>query len=238
MSSFSEQNKLSEDDLIINQLLEEDILNEQNEQNQFDQSSTLPDQLNIISQLMDLVKDNIESNSGTNTNQSFSEINQSVGEINQSVAETHAENKQNELHLASYEMALHTIPEMLVPTNMIILNGELNDLPVKILLDTGASTSVIFNHAVDRLLLNDLIDTEQSAELRGIGTERSLGQIWYIELKLNGNIYPISLIASTNKITEFDMILGINFLQSYGAVLNFKDRTLTLNDKYEIKFNL
>jgi hypothetical protein len=144
----------------------------------------------------------------------------------------------NQLHSALREMAVNTIPEMLIPVNMIILNGEINDLPVKILLDTGASSSVIFKNAIERLDLNELIDPEGSAELRGIGTEQSLGNIWYTELKLEKNIYPISLICSSNKISDFDMILGVNFLQSYKAVLNFKNKTLILNDKYEIKFNL
>lgn len=199
MSEFNKINNLSNDELIINQLLNDDINNMDN----------LLNQTNILNQTNDNILNQIENKS-----------------------------KHNQLHESMYEMALNTIPEMLVPINMIILNGELNDLPVKILLDTGASSSVIFNNSIDRLSLNELIDTEQSSELRGIGTEKSLGQIWYIELKLDGNIYPISLIASTNQITDFDMILGINFLQSYDAVLNFKDRTLILNSKYTIKFKL
>lgn len=144
----------------------------------------------------------------------------------------------NLLHTASYEMALNNIPEMLVPINMIILNGEINNCPVKILVDTGASTSIIFKNAIDRLNLNDLIDTEQISELQGIGKEQSLGQIWYIELKLNDNIYPISLIGSPNLITDFDMILGLNFLQSYKALLDFNNKALILNDQYKINFLL
>ena len=207
MSEFNSinNNNLSEDELIINQLLNDDI-------NNMNDSVLEHTQLTQFAESAKFVTDVLEDES----------------KINQ----------HNQLHESMYEMAMNTIPEMLIPINMIILNGELNDLPIKILLDTGASNSVIFSHAIQRLSLNELIDTESSAELRGIGTEKSLGQIWYTELKLNNNIYPISLIASTTPIKEFDMILGINFLQSYGAVLNFKTRTLLLNDKYEIKFNL
>jgi hypothetical protein len=112
-------------------------------------------------------------------------------------------------------------------------------LPIKILLDTGASSSVIFSNTINRLELNDLIDSEQSREVYGIGKEITLGQIWYVELELNKNIYPISLIASNNNnnFKEFDMILGLNFLQSYKAVLNFSNRCLILNDKYQIMFD-
>jgi hypothetical protein len=144
----------------------------------------------------------------------------------------------NQLYQASYEMALNTIPEMLIPINMIILNGEINDIPIKILLDTGASSSIIFNSAIEKLKLADLIDTEEKVELQGIGNETSLGRLWYVELKLDSNIYPISLIVSNSNINNFDMILGINFLQSYKALIDFKHRCLTLNDQYKINFNL
>jgi len=147
-------------------------------------------------------------------------------------------NSINQLHQASYEMALNIIPEMLVPINMIILNGEINDIPIKILLDTGASSSIIFNSTIERLNFSDLIDTEEKSELQGIGKEMSLGRLWFVELKLDNNIYPISLIVSNNNINNFDMILGINFLQSYKAQIDFKHRCLTLNDRYKIDFIL
>lgn len=226
MSEFNSinNNNLSEDELIINQLLNDDINNMNDSVFEQIQSTHLTQ--------------SAESKELNNTDLINSEANKLTEFVNDILEDESKNNQRNQLHESMYEMAMNTIPEMLIPINMIILNGELNELPVKILLDTGASSSVIFNHAIKRLSLSELIDTESSAELRGIGTEKSLGQIWYTELKLNGNIYPISLIASTTQIKEFDMILGINFLQSYGAVLNFKTRTLTLNDKYEIKFNL
>jgi hypothetical protein len=223
MSEFTKTNNftsintsLTDDELLINQLLSEDLANEL--------AYELSD--NYLSQT-----DSTNCNSN-NCNSDNSNIN-SDNDIDSNNLPS-----VNQLHLALREMALNTIPEMLIPVNMIILNGEINDLPVKILLDTGASSSVIFKNAMERLELNELIDQEGSAQLIGIGTEQSLGNIWYTELKLENNIYPISLICSSNKISDFDMILGINFLQSYKAVLNFKNKTLLLNDKYEIKFNL
>jgi hypothetical protein len=147
-------------------------------------------------------------------------------------------NNFNKLHQYMHETALSIIPEMLFPTNMITLNGSINNQQITILIDTGASSSVIFKNALDKLDLHDLIDIKFSSELYGIGKETSLGNIWYIELELNNNIYPISLIASNNIVKNFDMILGLNFLQSYKALIDCENKVLILNNKYKINFTL
>ena len=222
---------VEENELLINQLLNDDI-NYDNSNNKCDCSYNHASDHNHYhdhDQYHDQYHDQFTENTNeTNTNETNTTETNTTNTTDQKV--------YNELHSALYEMAVNIIPEMLIPTEMIILNGEINGLPVNILLDTGASTSVIFSNAINKLNLHELIDIEQSSMLEGIGKEKSLGQIWYIELKLNGNIYPISLVGSNNRIKDFDMILGINFLRSYKALIDFKNKTLTLNDKYEIKF--
>jgi len=144
----------------------------------------------------------------------------------------------NILHEAAYEMAINNIPEMFIPSGMIILRGYINDVPLKIMLDTGASTSIIFKNAIDKTGLQDLIDKREKSELRGIGNEMSPGRIWYVpDFRLANLLCPISLVVSNNVIRDFDMILGINFLQTYKAIINFKNKTLQLNEKYDITFN-
>jgi hypothetical protein len=138
---------------------------------------------------------------------------------------------------AAYEMAMTNIPEMSIPANMLILNGYINEKPIKILLDTGAAVSIIFTHAVNRLDLSELVDSRVTSELVGIGKETTIGKLWYIELQLDNYHFPISLTVSKNQIKEFDMILGLNFLQSYNAQIDFGNKKIRLNDKYDINFN-
>ena len=162
------------------------------------------------------------------------QLNQTEPEYEQ--IQTHL-NQSNQVHDAAMELAYNTIPEMIVETNMIYLYGHINDHPVKILLDTGAALCVIFESSIKRLNLLSMIDPKEKLDLIGIGKESSLGRIWYTELKLENNIYPISLIVTPNTHQNFDMILGINFLQLYGAQIDFKKRTIKLNDTYMISFN-
>lgn len=143
----------------------------------------------------------------------------------------------DELIKISYEMAIDNIPELLVPSSKIILNGHINDCSVRILVDTGAANSVIFANTVDHIELERLIDKKQDIEINGFGTSKALGILWYIELELNETLFPLSLIVTDNINIDIDMILGINFLQAYNAQIDFKNRKLKLNEMFEMSFN-
>ena len=138
---------------------------------------------------------------------------------------------------SSFDTAINDIPEMILPQNLIHIYGIINNIQIKILIDTGATTSIIFRHSINRLNLNYLIDPEEQSYLNGIGNEISIGRLWYTELNLGKYLYPISLIVSHNKILDYDIILGINFLQTYKSLINFKTNQLILNDNHIISFN-
>ena len=138
---------------------------------------------------------------------------------------------------SSFDTAIYEIPEMILPQNLRHIYGYINNVNIKILIDTGASTSIIFKHSINRLNLNYLIDIEEQSYLNGIGNEISIGRLWYTELELDNYLYPLSLIVSHNKILDYDIILGINFLQTYNSLINFKTNQLILNDNHIISFN-
>jgi hypothetical protein len=142
------------------------------------------------------------------------------------------------IHNSAYEYAMLKIPEMFFHTGDIILDGSINDKPIKILVDTGAQISILTLNGLNKLGLEYLVDDEEKIGISGIGGEdKTLGCIWYIDLLINDIEYPISLQVSNMKSDRIDIILGINFLQSYRAQLDFWNKTLKLNDRYIISFN-
>lgn len=143
----------------------------------------------------------------------------------------------DELIQKSYEMAMNNIPELLVPSGKIILNGHINDCSVKILVDTGAANSMIFTNTVDHIELGKLVDRKQDININGFGISKALGMLWYIELEISEILFPLSLIVANNINMDIDVILGINFLQAYNAQIDFKNKKLKLNETYEILFN-
>ena len=134
----------------------------------------------------------------------------------------------NLLIQSSFDTVVNKMPEVILPQKLLYINGKVNNRLLKIIIDTGTTTSIIFKETVDKLNLNYLIDTEEQSLLNGIGNELSIGRIWYIEVDLNKKIYPMSLIVSNNKISDFDMIIGINFLKTYKTQIDFNTNTLNL----------
>lgn len=146
-------------------------------------------------------------------------------------------NKNEIIHQNAYELAYDTIPEMLVPVNSILVDGKINNIPIKILFDTGADLSVISNTAVDKLNMNDMIDTQASTICKGVnGMAMTLGELWFIELEIANNIFPVKLTVLRTDFIDCDMIIGLNFMRSYKARIDFVSNEIILNDKYHISF--
>lgn len=139
------------------------------------------------------------------------------------------------------EIAIRLIPDLLVPYNKPIINGNINDNYIKILIDTGASNSIIFMNTINSLNINDMIDYDVNIDLNCIGMKRkhkANGIIWYIEINIAGYLFPVALIVSNdNRMNKcIDIILGSNFLNKYNGVIDYKNKLLKLNDTI-ISFN-
>ena len=142
----------------------------------------------------------------------------------------------NILIQSSYETAINNIPNMIIPKQLIYINGYINNNPIKILIDSGATCSIIFFHTIDRLKLKYLLDNEEQNYLNGIGCEITIGRLWYVNLKINKINYPSSFLVYNNRIDDFDIVIGVNFLQTYNGIIDFTINTLKLNNN-NILFN-
>ena len=186
----------------------------------------------------DLIKDIVESIIG----KSFNDFSQKPIE--------HLVKLQDKLIEDSYDMADKLIPEMLLPSNLIYLNGKINNIPIKILFDTGASSNCIFKSKIIEAGLDNIVDKQNKVAIQGINSNKeTYGKIWYteIELKLNFdeninamvglNLMVIDDEKSDKNTNTFDVILGLSFMKSYGTNIDFMTNTITLNNKIKIKFN-
>ena len=144
------------------------------------------------------------------------------------------------MSISDFERAINEIPDMLVISEPLYINGYINCKPVKILIDTGASSSIIYNSTINRLNLNDKVDSTYKTLLSGIGLEVSVGRIWYTNLQMSDYNFPVSLVVSNNDINNIDIILGMNFLKACNAILDLKNMMLQIkinNKKININFS-
>jgi hypothetical protein len=153
----------------------------------------------------------------------------------------------NEIILKNYTKADKYIKSMLKPQELIILNGKINNIPMKILVNTGSTYNFIYKNKLLGSKLEKLIDT--NVKNQDI-TKKVDGSIWFynieIELKKNKDYYEyitlqINLIVLSDNNTktkdiEFDMILGMSFMKYYNVIINFNNKTLQINDDIKINF--
>ena len=241
---------------------------------------------NIDNDLLENIIQNIVTNDYKNIdkikNEMFTNI-QNITNVSNNIDEKiNTNNYKNEFDMEIIKqnilMADEIIPEMSISSNLIYLKGKLNGIDTKIMIDTGASSCVIFKSVVDKCNLEYLIDTSTSVMVEGAhGIKPTLGTIWFVELELeickNNRVnIPISLeviddteTINANKIINeysdkitkivnindnneykdiisnqkrrFEIILGMTFLKSYRANIDFSTMTITLNKNIKIKFN-
>lgn len=156
------------------------------------------------------------------------------------------------------DIANKNIPVMLLHSSPIFLNGKINNIPVKILFHTGATINCIHRSKMFEVGLDNFVDKRGKLQISGLNycTEETNGQIWYTEIALDLNIKEIEQSSTTTAIIGltlmviddnpsdthlnlYDIILGTNFMKSYGANINFMTNIITLNkpNKKLIKFN-
>jgi predicted aspartyl protease len=153
-----------------------------------------------------------------------------------------ANNKEVLEHL--YSKAKQTIPRMLEHiVTKIFINGYIDNKPINILLDTGATTSIIDYKLLERLDRLEEIDYRTISTIGGFNgdIEYSLGYIPYLEIGLNSrtNQGPIATTVANISIknTKVDLLLGLNFLISYNAKIDIENKKLYIN-KLEVTFSL
>jgi hypothetical protein len=189
--------------------------------------------------------------------------------------------EQNKFELELIEqnilMGDEIIPEFSIPSDLIYLGGRIGPINLKIMVDTGATSCVMFKSVVEKCGLDYLIDTSTSVMVQGAhGMKPTLGTISFLEIDLEITkdqwvSVPISVVVIddsetikankiisehndkinkiigikddnnnnlTNKIPHgFELILGMVFLKSYRANIDFSTMIITLNKNIKIKFN-
>lgn len=99
---------------------------------------------------------------------------------------------------------------------------------VKCMFDTGAQQNVITAKAVDKLCVQDCVDTSYAGKdkMRGIaGSIDSNGFIPYLSLSLNNYTFPscFTVLPTEN---EWDCLIGILFMRFYGVSIDFDKNQL------------
>ena len=120
----------------------------------------------------------------------------------------------------------------------LLVKVEVNSFRVNLVLDTGASKSVLDSNSIDLFLVDQIHDTDEESTSIGNTTLRSQRAL-IEELKFGGitlwnkmvNVLDLSNVIHVYESLNLPMIhgiLGADLLQELNAVVDFKNKTLML----------
>lgn len=112
--------------------------------------------------------------------------------------------------------------------SLCYVRSYINGHAVKIMLDSGAQTSVMSTSMVSLLNLNDKIDTRYQGKAYGVGTSKIVGCIVGLGFQINH-------IHVHNNFKVMDMgreiiLLGMDFLTHHDCMLNIRNKKLIMDD--------
>ena len=144
---------------------------------------------------------------------------------------TEADNNEKRI-TENYLKAYQEIPSSFIPASMIYLDAKIvsegKRRDTRFLVDTGAQVSLLPLNIVSACNLEGILDQKYSGQLTGVGKDRVRGKLHYVEIELPCGIIPCSFTVCEN--SNIEPILGIDMMQQMGLTLDFKTRSIKIND--------
>ncbi len=141
--------------------------------------------------------------------------------------------KQN-LILQNLEQAYEEIPHTFIKSDSIFMKGYINGLEMHFLLDTGAETSILPYDLVNACGLDNVIDTNYSGIIKGVGETKMIGRIYYVEVVFDCGVYPCAFTVCHSD--NIPPILGIDMMHNLGLSLDFKKKKINFSNDCSIDF--
>ena len=161
---------------------------------------------------------NLNNNNMQNQNQNFMYNNDIA---NQKKIEEYINKKRlDDLYMETYE----NYPELLIPTQMLFIEGTINNVKTDIFVDTGAQTTIISQAFAEKADLMQFVDKRHATQIVGVGTQRSVGKIWKVQLEIKGRYFVLT--ATILKNFGHDVLLGLDMMKRHHCVIDLSKKIL------------
>lgn len=122
--------------------------------------------------------------------------------------------------------AIENLPEAFGSVTMLYVNIEVNSVPVKAFVDSGAQSTIMSARCAERCHVMHLLDTRFSGEARGVGTAKILGRIHIAQMRFGGSVFPISITVLENN--DVDFLFGLDTLRRYRCSIDLSKNVLRI----------
>jgi len=138
----------------------------------------------------------------------------------------------NDIQEKDFYNAYENIPEFFIPVNMLYIPLKINQKDVTAFVDTGAELTIINRKTAERCNLINRINQKYITNLVGVGTSKTLGKIFNLELEISGFIIEVVVSVVDN---GPDFLLGLNTLKNHKLIVDLSNNRLR-NDHFEVAF--
>ena len=100
--------------------------------------------------------------------------------------------KQNNVN-ESLETAMENAPELFGNVIMLYVNMEVNGVPLKAFIDSGAQSTIMSKKCAEKCNLQHLLDERWSGIAKGVGTSKILGRVHQAPIKVADKHIPCAI---------------------------------------------
>ncbi|XP_020588763.1 DNA damage-inducible protein 1 isoform X2 [Phalaenopsis equestris] len=122
------------------------------------------------------------------------------------------------------EAALEHNPEAFARVVMLYVDMEVNGIPLKAFVDSGAQSTIISKSCAERCGLLRLLDQRYRGVAVGVGQSEILGRIHVAPIKIGHLFFPCSFTVLDAPNMEF--LFGLDMLRKHQCIIDLKENVL------------
>ncbi|KAI4374831.1 hypothetical protein MLD38_012778 [Melastoma candidum] len=124
----------------------------------------------------------------------------------------------------NWAAALEYNPEAFARVVMLYVDMEVNGIPLKAFVDSGAQSTIISKSCAERCGLLRLLDERYKGIAHGVGQSEILGRIHVAPIKIGNIFYPCSFLVLDAPNMEF--LFGLDMLRKHQCIIDLKENVL------------
>ncbi|KAJ6422962.1 hypothetical protein OIU84_023983 [Salix udensis] len=126
----------------------------------------------------------------------------------------------------NWAAALEYNPEAFARVVMLYVDMEVNGVPLKAFVDSGAQSTIISKSCAERCGLLRLLDQRYKGIAHGVGQSEILGRIHVAPIKIGNIFYPCSFMVLDAPNMEF--LFGLDMLRKHQCIIDLKENVLRM----------
>jgi DNA damage-inducible protein 1 len=124
----------------------------------------------------------------------------------------------------NWAAAVEHNPESFGRVVMLYVDMEVNGVPLKAFVDSGAQSTIISKSCAERCGLLRLLDQRYRGVAHGVGQSEILGRIHVAPIKIGNIFYPCSFMVLDAPNMEF--LFGLDMLRKHQCMIDLKDNVM------------